>query len=154
MGTAALTPNNRRNIVPIDTKNMIFVFGSNLGGIHGAGAAKFAREHRGAPLGVGVGHRGQSYAIPTKSVRNGRVGDTLPLETIQIFVHEFIDYACNHPELQFQVTCIGCGLAGLKHEDIAPMFATAPANCWFDSAWQQIFDEQFFGRSFRYWGAF
>jgi len=142
----------------VDTKNMIFVFGSNLAGIHGAGAAAYAKTHLGAAMGMGVGRTGQCYAIPTKAAKviggKAYVGDTLPIEVILPFVHEFIDYACNNPHLHFQVTQIGCGLAGLKAEDIAPLFGTAPPNCWFDSGWQQIFDEQFFGRTFRYWETF
>jgi hypothetical protein len=143
----------------INTSNMIFVFGSNIGGIHGAGAAKFAREHRGAAWGVGIGRTGQCYAIPTKGIRkttniaeqrSGGVGETLKLEEIKIFVDEFIDYACNNPQLQFQVTCIGCGLAGLRHEDIALMFKDAPANCWFDEAWKPFLE----GTGAVYWGTF
>lgn len=135
----------------INTSNMIFVFGSNLGGIHGAGAARHAKMYLGAAMGVGIGRTGACYAIPTKSVD---IKHTLPIDTIKIFVDEFIDYACNNLDLKFQITCIGCGLAGLKDEDVAPLFATAPANCWFDSKWQQIFDEQYFGRHFNYWGTY
>lgn len=140
----------------VSTKNMIFVFGSNLEGIHGAGAARYAKEYLGATVGMGIGRTGQCYAIPTKGTKKVHPGfrESLPIETIKVFVEEFIDYACNNPHYQFQVTCIGCGLAGFKHEDIAPMFATAPSNCWFDSAWQQIFDEQYHGRHFNYWGTF
>jgi hypothetical protein len=142
----------------IKTDNMIFVFGSNLGGIHGSGAAAFARNHRGAQLGVGVGRTGQCYAIPTKGVAtvhggpdDGKVyvGKTLDLNIIKTFVDEFIAHAIQHPEHQFQVTRIGCGLAGLKDGDIAPMFQAAPNNCWFDRYWQG-----WFGADRNYWGTF
>ena len=106
----------------------IFVFGSNLRGIHGAGAAAYAREHHGAVMGVGHGRTGDSYAIPTKDTRI----DTLPLRSIRIFMKHFIEYATQHPELSFQVTAIGCGLAGYTPEQIAPMFKGAPSNCVFD----------------------
>jgi hypothetical protein len=110
---------------------MIFVFGSNLAGIHGAGAAKYARLNYGAQLGVGIGRTGDSYAIPTKD----RQIKTRSLGNIKLHVEDFIRYAKLHPELVFKVTRIGCGLAGYKDEQIAPMFADAPLNCLFDSAW-------------------
>jgi hypothetical protein len=141
--------------VSIDTKDMIFVFGSNLGGIHGAGAARFAAEHRGAKMGVGYGRTGQSYAIPTKGAKHGRVGATLPLVTINRFVTDFLTYAREHPELQFQITCIGCGLAGLKHENIASMFKDAPDNCWFDNTWFPYLTTGAGDQpQHRYWGTF
>lgn len=123
------------------TNQMVFVFGSNEGGIHGAGAAHYAYAKRGARWGHSYGHIGESFAIPTKGVlfepKLGKflVGATLPLEHIQKYVTGFLAYAQGHPELQFQVTCIGCGLAGLNHEDVAPMFNDAPDNCWFDNKW-------------------
>lgn len=112
----------------------IFVFGSNLAGIHGAGAALFARKHYGAILGKGVGLQGSSYAIPTKDY-NIR---TLPLEHIQLFVNDFLDFARSVPHMEFQVTRIGCGLAGYKDEDIAPMFKNAPANCELPEGWGEM----------------
>lgn len=131
-----------------DSSKMIFVFGSNEGGIHGAGAARFARLARGARPNHGVGLMGQSYAIPTKGVmqlpRIGYVvGNTLSLDKIKAYVDEFIEYAKQHPELQFQVTRIGCGLAGLKDSDIAPMFIKCDKintpNMWFDNPWMHEF---------------
>lgn len=103
----------------------IFVFGSNLAGRHGKGAALFALKHRGATYGCGRGRVRDSYAIPTKdhSLR------TLPLTEIREFVNEFLFYARRHPELEFEITAIGCGLAGYKPDQIAPMFAKAPKNC-------------------------
>ena len=97
-------------------KNEIFVFGSNLQGIHAGGAARMARLNFGAVMGNGVGIQGQSYAIPT--MQGG-------VETIRPYVDEFIAYASQHPDKQFLVTPIGCGIAGFDAEDIAPLFAAA-----------------------------
>ena len=111
---------------------MIFVFGSNLRGVHGAGAAYHALKNEGAVPGQGVGHYGNSYAIPTKDFRI----ETLPLKSIEYYVDGFILYARYNQHLQFKVTRIGCGLAGYTNEDIAPMFANAPENCHFDMEWK------------------
>ena len=102
-------------------RNEIFVFGSNEVGIHGAGAAKTARELFGAKHGVGIGRTGQCYAIPTKDFSM----HTLPLEAIQHYINDFLIYTDNHPELLFLVTPIGTGLAGYTHEQIAPLFKSA-----------------------------
>lgn len=102
----------------------IFVFGSNLAGRHGKGAALWARQHRGAVYGQGVGRQGNAYAIPTKDHRL-RV---LPLPVIQRHVAEFLAYARQRPDLAFELTPIGCGLAGYCPNQIGPMFAGAPAN--------------------------
>ena len=96
--------------------NEIFVFGSNLAGCHGGGAARIAYEHFGAEWGVGVGPTGKCYAIPT--MQGG-------VDTIRPYVDEFIRYAEQHPELTFLVTRIGCGIAGFTDEQIAPLFASA-----------------------------
>ncbi len=104
---------------------MIFVFGSNLAGRHGKGAALYARQHHGAIYGVGVGPQGSSYAIPTK----GHKLEVLPIEAIKAHVDDFLEYARQNPQLQFQVTAIGCGLAGYKPAQIAPLFLLAPSNC-------------------------
>lgn len=110
----------------------IFVFGSNLAGRHGRGAALFARQYRGAQYGVGVGRTGQSYAIPTKDEQIR----TLPLDRINVYVAEFLDYARAHPGLAFEVTRIGCGLAGYIDQQIAPMFMGAPDNCQLPDGWR------------------
>ena len=110
----------------------VFVFPSNTAGFHGAGAAKFAYEKKGAQWGKSYGHYGDSFAIPTKD----RDIQTLPLEIIEYFVHGFLAYAYTHPKLYFQVSRIGCGLAGYKDSDIAPMFEGAPENCMFDEHWE------------------
>lgn len=103
---------------------MIFVFGSNLAGRHGAGAAKFAVQHHGAIYGQGWGLQGNSFAIPTKDANI----KTLPLLYIRYYVEMFKMFAEEHPELQFQLTPIGCGLAGYTYEDIGPMFKNRPSN--------------------------
>jgi len=118
-------------LIPLN-KDTFFVFGSNEAGIHGAGAAAHAVRHLGAVWGQGVGLQGRTYAIPTKDRRL----DTLPLKTIQDYVDEFLTVACKMPEIHFQVTQLGCGLAGHKPADIAPMFERAPPNCSFDLAWK------------------
>lgn len=102
----------------------IFVFGSNAAGRHGKGAALWARQNRGAIYGQGEGLQGQSYAIPTKDIYIR----TLPLDIIERGVQTFLAFAKSHPDLDFEVTPIGCGLAGYRHEQIAPMFAGAPEN--------------------------
>jgi hypothetical protein len=109
----------------------IFVFGSNLAGRHGKGAALCARQDHGAVYGVGAGRTGNAYAIPTKDYALA----TLPLESICRHVGYFLSYAEEHPELHFQVTKIGCGLAGYSEEQIRPMFAAAPSNCHLPNGW-------------------
>ena len=94
-------------------ENEIFVFGSNLQGMHGGGAARLAYNKFGAIWGQGVGLQGQSYGIPTM---HGGVEDIKP------YVDEFIEFARSHPELTFLVTRIGCGIAGFRDEEIAPLF--------------------------------
>lgn len=96
--------------------NEIFVFGSNLAGAHGGGAARLAYERFGAVWGQGVGLQGQSYAIPT--MQGG-------VETIKPYVDEFQQFAWQHPEYKFLVTRIGCGIAGFTAEEIAPLFVSA-----------------------------
>ena len=96
--------------------NEIFVFGSNLQGYHGAGAARMALDKFGAVWGQGVGLQGQSYAIPT--MEGG-------VDTIKPYVDEFIEFAKQHPEYQFLLTRVGCGIAGFTDEEIAPLFVEA-----------------------------
>lgn len=111
---------------------MIFVFGSNLAGRHGKGAALFARNNHGAIYGLGVGPQGNSYAIPTKD----HYLKVLPLDRIKIHVDEFLDYARKNPELTFQLTAIGCGLAGYKREQIEPLFQGATENVLWPKEWK------------------
>ena len=112
----------------------VFVFGSNLAGRHGAGAALYAQQHHGAIYGKGIGLQGNSYAIPTKDFNI----KTLSLHTIENHVKEFKKFATNHPDMFFNVTRIGCGLAGYTDKQIAPMFINAPANCILPEEWKHI----------------
>ena len=107
-----ITPDYITSLKP----NEIFVFGSNLAGMHGGGAARMARLYFGAVLGNGDGPQGQSYAIPT--MQGG-------IETIRPYVDKFIGYAKAHPEQTFLVTPIGCGIAGFTPDEIAPLFENA-----------------------------
>ncbi len=117
--TERCTPDFIRSLAP----NEIFVFGSNLAGAHGGGAARIAMDKFGAVWGQGVGLQGQSYAIPT--MQGG-------VETIKPYVDEFIEFAKMHPEYKFLVTRIGCGIAGFTDEEIAPLFKEAQSleNVW------------------------
>lgn len=104
--------------------NLVFVFGSNSRGSHGAGAARHAHLVHGAQYGNGEGLQGTSYAIPTKDEHI----ETMPLEDIQVHVDQFLDFAKEHPEITFMVSAIGCGLAGLSPVDVAHMFNDSPVN--------------------------
>lgn len=104
--------------------NKIFVFGSNLKGIHGAGQALYARQHHGAILGQGTGLQGNSYAIPTKKSPYERMS----LDLIQLYVIEFLVFAVDHPELEFDVPRIGCGRAGYTDSEMSELFEGAPDN--------------------------
>ncbi len=131
----------------MDTSNMVFVFGSNEAGRHGAGAAKTAMHHHGARAGQGFGlaiDQKASFAIPTKDWRI----ETLPVDVIKQYVDRFIVFARWHPGAQFQITALGCGLAGLRADIIAPMFKYAPKNCLFDEAWKPFLS----GKEF--WGTY
>ncbi|MFA7504683.1 MAG: hypothetical protein WCZ28_08275 [Burkholderiaceae bacterium] len=114
----------------------VFVFGSNLAGRHGKGAALWARRHHGAIYGRGVGPQGNSYAIPTKDHRL-RV---LPLHAIQAHVADFLALARRRPHVAFELTPIGCGLAGYRPEQIAPMFSDAPANVFLPDAFRAVLE--------------
>lgn len=102
-------------------ENEIFVFGSNLSGRHGKGAAKTALDW-GAVYGKGNGIQGKTYGIPTKDVN---VYKTLPLSEIKKYVNEFLNYAFLNPDKTFLVTEVGCGLAGYSVKEIAPLFKRA-----------------------------
>ena len=104
------------NIISELKENEIFVFGSNLAGAHAGGAARVANVRFGAVWGQGVGLQGRSYAIPT--MQGG-------VDTIKPYVDEFILFAKQHPEYTFLVTRIGCGIAGFREKDIAPLFRDA-----------------------------
>lgn len=102
----------------------VFVFGSNLAGLHYGGSARHAHDNLGAEWGVGIGPTGSCYAIPTLDGNFGK----LPLSEINQHVSDFLEYATNHQELVFDVVAIGCGIAGFKPSEIAPMFNGAPNN--------------------------
>jgi hypothetical protein len=117
--------------------NEIFVFGSNLEGRHGRGAAKQALQW-GAVYGRGVGIAGKTYAIPTRKFLPGQVQTigtpyfdghrslvTMPLSDIHSYVTDFIRYAATHKELTFLVTEIGCNNAGYTPAQMAGVFGEA-----------------------------
>lgn len=107
-----VTPNRITEL----SSSEVFVFGSNLQGYHGGGAARTAMDKFGAEWGVGVGPTGRCYAIPT--MQGG-------VETIKPYVDEFLEYAKEHPDTRFLVTRIGCGIAGFRDAEIAPLFVKA-----------------------------
>ena len=107
-----ISPDFINNLKP----NEIFVFGSNLDGMHGGGAARVAYNNFGAIWGQGVGLHGQSYGIPTM---HGGIDDIKP------YVDEFINFAKSHTVLKFLVTRIGCGIAGFTDKEMAPLFKDA-----------------------------
>ncbi len=110
----------------------VFVFGSNLAGMHGGGAARMAHQKFGAQWGVGVGATGQCYAIPTM---HGGV------EEIKPYVDDFFRYAEAHPEKRFLLTRIGCGIAEFRDDEMAPLFARCLAltNVSYPREWEEFF---------------
>lgn len=110
----------------------VFVFGSNLAGRHGGGAALHAAQKHGAQEGVGEGLTGNSYALPTMDahIRPRHIA------YIAASIDKFIDVARQSPELRFRVTRVGCGIAGFTDDQIAPLFLGAPDNCEFDPLWE------------------
>lgn len=117
-----------------DNNSIIFVFGSNLLGAHGAGAARHAMMYWGARYNRGEGRQGYAYAIPTKD----KMIKTLPLDQIAVYVQTFLKYAEAYSMLDFQVTAIGCGLAGLTPEQVAPLFKGAPPNVHLPLGWREL----------------
>lgn len=124
----------------------IWVFGSNLAGRHGAGAAKVALDKFQARLGVGYGREGLSFAIPTKDPHL----KSLPImgasngKNIQDYVRLFKAYARHRMDAheKFFVTAIGTELAGYTHEQIAPLFVGSPDNCSFPEEWRPFLDPE------------
>lgn len=112
----------------------IFVFGSNLAGRHGAGAARYAYINHDAEYGVGVGPTGSAYALPTKD----RQLDTLPLNQIEIYIAQFLKYAELNPDDEFMLTPIGCGLAGYRRDQIKPLVEkyNRPSNVIYTKEWE------------------
>lgn len=131
MGEQKITPDKITSLRPEE----VFVFGSNLDGIHQGGAARVAFEKFGAVWGKGVGLQGQSYAIPTM---HGGVEDIEP------YVNEFCQFVWSHPNKQFLVTRIGCGIAGFKDEQIAPLFTDLieTDNVALPKEWVEIINEE------------
>lgn len=127
---------------------MIFVFGSNLSGRHGKGAALTARLQHGAQYGKAEGPTGNSYALPTC----GHRFEPLSLDEIYEHVQRFINYAKQDWQTEFQITRIGCGLGRHKDEHIAPMFWASSRNCFFDKKWEDVLIPRQGG--YRYWGTF
>lgn len=107
------TPENITNLAD----NQIFVFGSNLAGKHNGGGAKIALEKFGAIYGEGVGIQGQSYAIPTLDANLKKID----LTEIKFYIDMFFQFAYNHPQYEFLVTKIGCGIAGYDVSEVAPL---------------------------------
>ena len=126
-----ITPNHITELKP----NEIFVFGSNLQGYHGGGAARLAMNQWGAVWGQGTGLQGQTYAIPTMQ---GGIG------TIRPYIDQFIKFAQNDPERTFLVTEIGCGIAGFRPADIAPLFKNALniPNFWLPQRFWEILQKE------------
>ena len=126
-----ITPNHITELKP----NEIFVFGSNLQGYHGGGAARLAMNQWGAVWGQGTGLQGQTYAIPTMQ---GGIG------TIRPYIDQFIKFAQNDPERTFLVTEIGCGIAGFRPADIAPLFKNAIniPNIWLPQRFWEILQKR------------
>ena len=112
----------------------IFVFGSNVDGVHGAGAALFARMHCGAQLGVGEGLTGNSYALPTCR----HAGVPLTLDEVRESVETFLSLADGEPDMTFFLTRVGCGLAGFTDTEIAWLFAEIPPNVIVPPEWDGL----------------
>ena len=116
-----------------------------MSGIHGAGAARYAHQFRRAVWGVGEGITGDCYALPTKGLNI----TFMDLDQVQKGVQKFMKYAYDHPNTEFQVTQVGCGLSGFTKEQIAPMFEYAWENCYFDYAWRNLLPPEK-----KFWGTF
>lgn len=123
----------------------IFVFGSNMAGRHGAGAALAALKFHGAIFGKGEGLAGNSYALPTK----GWHVEMLTFEEVLPGIERFKKFARDNPKLTFQLTRVGCGRAGFTDAEIAPTFDDAPTNVLMPEEWRP-----YLTRDFQYWGAF
>lgn len=118
---ARTTPDHIDSLPP----NGVFVFGSNRAGQHGGGAALTALLKFGAAEGVGEGLWGQSYALPTME----------GLDELRLSAERFVEYARSHPELEFWLTKVGCGIAGHREQDVKPFFADTPPNVIKPAGW-------------------
>jgi hypothetical protein len=111
----------------------VFVFGSNLAGRHGAGAARIAAQYFGMKYGFAAGRCGQAYGIPTKDTDL----NVLSIEEIKPYIDEFVRRANKNPEIKYFVTRVGCGLAGYKNFQIAPLFKGCGDNVSFPIEWKE-----------------
>lgn len=122
----------------IDPDTCVFTFGSNRRGIHGAGAARYAAQHKGARGGVGEGYfdgpRGGCYALPTKDSPSSPSA----WADIENAATRFLSFTESRPDLTFIVTRLGCGLAGYSDADMAPLFQGAPSNCLLPGRWNHV----------------
>ncbi|APX62400.1 A1S_2505 family phage non-structural protein [Acinetobacter schindleri] len=125
------------SIVKSLPENTVFVFGSNMAGLHAGGAARTALEHFGAVEGVGRGWSGQSYAIPTMNEHLQQ----MPLSQIQHYIDDFKIYTKNHPKNNYFLTSVGCGIAGYKVEEIAPMFKGISHNVIFPQSFRPFVEK-------------
>ena len=110
-------------------RRRIFVFGSNEMGYHGGGAAAYAREECGAVMGVGEGLTGEAYALPTCS----SPGKAMPISAVKLACQRFQDFAHAHPEMDFLLTAVGCGIAGFKTHQLGVWFPNLPDNVYVQS---------------------
>ncbi len=110
----------------------VFVFGSNVAGLHGGGAAWYAKNKLGAEWGVGEGLTGQTYALPTCYVP----GEPVTFDELIVYVANFLEVARAHTELTFFVSAVGCGIAGFEESEVGPLFKDAPANCDLPPGWR------------------
>ncbi|CAG69334.1 conserved hypothetical protein [Acinetobacter baylyi ADP1] len=120
--------------LPEDT---VFVFGSNMAGQHTHGAARVAYQHFGAVTGVGRGWAGQSFAIPTLNEHEQQ----MPLSQIEHYIDDFKIYAANHVKMKYFLTALGCGIAGYKVSEIAPLFKGIQNNVIFPESFKPYIDE-------------
>jgi hypothetical protein len=115
----------------------VFVFGSNLAGVHGAGAALEAMKNFGAKWKYPIGLVGQSYAIPTKDLDI----ITLDIAVVKSFIEDFVVFTKRTPNVHYFVTAVGCGLAGFKDSEIAPLFKGCSNLCSFPDTWKPYLED-------------
>ena len=137
------TPNSYSgNIVQED--NVIFVFGSNPEGRHGAGAAKTAHYQFGAQYGVGEGLTGNAYALPTKDLRvkENRSFRSIPASNIIESIKKLYETAKQNPDKIFKVAyrnkLMEKTLNGYTGAEMIAMFYKAgqiPENVLFSEEW-------------------
>lgn len=112
--------------------NEIFVFGSDLAGRHGAGAALQAAQQFGAEYGVGEGITGQCYAFPTLDRRLEKI----PRRWLEESRDMLFKTCLVNPEKQFLLTKVGCGLAGFPETTMRALFADPPVNLILPEDWK------------------